>query len=57
MTKSQFRFTIDFEVDVNNNEFNSRHFAEEIEAYLLNYCGVDSHVLNYTNSCPIYKYD
>ena len=57
MTKSQFRFTIDFEVDVNEGEFNSRHFAEEIEAYLLNYCGIDSNVLNYTNACPIYKYD
>ncbi len=56
MTKSQFRFTIDFEIN-SEDEFNSRHFAEEIEAYLLNYCGVDSHVLNYTNSCPIYKYD
>ena len=57
MTKSHFRFTIDFEVDVNEGEFNSRHFAEEIESYLLNYCGLDSKVLNYTNSCPIYKYD
>ena len=57
MTKSQFRFTIDFEVDVNEGEFNSRHFAEEIESYLLNYCGLNSSVLNYTNACPIYKYD
>ena len=57
MTKSHFRFTIDFEVDVNEGELNSRHFAEEIESYLLNYCGLDSKVLNYTNSCPIYKFD
>ena len=56
MTKMQYRFTIDFEINT-EDEFNSRHFAEEIEAYLLNYCGVDSNVLNYTNACPIYKYD
>ena len=57
MTKSQFRFTLDFELNDKEHEFNSRHFAEEIESYLLNYCGLDSKVLNYTNSCPIYKYD
>ena len=57
MTKSQFRFTIDFELNDKEHEFNSRHFAEEIDSYLLNYCGLDSKVLNYTNSCPIYKYD
>ena len=50
--KQTYRFTCDFIFD-EQSEFNSKHFAEEIEAYLLNYCGVDSKVVNYTNSCPI----